>query len=109
MMYNYLKLADGTQIAISNPLDDGTIQVTAERPIDGGFDSATCFLPFCEWHDPQGFSAAELDRLSELIASNVPSAETLQVVEDATANRNFCGSFRGVDELTAVLEEDSQL
>lgn len=72
MMYNYLKLADDTQIAVSNPLEDSTIQVTAERPVDGGFDAATCFLPLCEWRDSQGFSSAELEQLSRLIKNNAP-------------------------------------
>lgn len=45
MMYNYIKLADDTQIAHSNILEDQTVQVSIERPVDGGFCSATCFLP----------------------------------------------------------------
>lgn len=72
MMYTYLKLADDTQIAVSNLLEDNTIQVTAERPVDGGFDEATCFLPLCEWRNSQGFSPAELEQLSKLIKNNAP-------------------------------------
>ena len=72
MMYNYLKLADDTQIAVSDMLEDSTIQVSAERPADGGFDSATCFLPLCEWRDAAGFSASELDQLATLIKNNAP-------------------------------------
>lgn len=72
MMYNYLKLADDTQIAVSNMLEDSTIRVSAERPVDGGFDSATCFLPLCEWHSSEGFSAHELEQLATLIRNNAP-------------------------------------
>lgn len=70
MMYNYLKLADDTQIAVSNMLEDNTIQVSAERPVDGGFDSATCFLPLCEWRDSNGFSSSELEQLATLVKNN---------------------------------------
>lgn len=72
MMYNYLKLADDTQIAVSDMLEDSTIQVAAERPVDGGFDHATCFLPRCEWRDAEGFSADELAQLAELVKNNAP-------------------------------------
>lgn len=72
MMYNYLKLADGTQIACSNILEDSTIRVSAERPVDGGFDSATCFLPLCIWKNSVGFSDAELEELATLIRNNAP-------------------------------------
>lgn len=72
MMYNYLKLADDTQIACSNILEDSTIQVSVERPVDGGFDYATCYLPPCEWNESEGFSATELDALATIIKNNAP-------------------------------------
>ena len=42
MMYSYLKLPDDTRIAYSNVLEDNTILVGVERPVDGGFDSGYC-------------------------------------------------------------------
>lgn len=72
MMYTYLRLADGTQIACSNILEDNTIKVSAERPVDGGFDSATCYLPLCKWTTAEGFSPADLDSLASLIKNNAP-------------------------------------
>lgn len=72
MMYNYLKLADDTQIAHSNILSDQTVQVSVERPIDGGFCSATCFLPQCRWQSVEGFTAAELSFLAEIVRDNAP-------------------------------------
>ena len=72
MMYNYIKLADDTQIAHSSILDDQTVQVSVERPIDGGFCSATCFLPQCRWHSVEGFTAADLGFLSEIVRDNAP-------------------------------------
>lgn len=72
MMYNYIKLADDTQIAHSGILADQTVQVSVERPVDGGFDSATCFLPRCQWQSVEGFTAAELASLTEIVKSNAP-------------------------------------
>ena len=72
MMYNYIKLADDTQIAHSNILDDQTVQVSVERPIDGGFCPATCFLPQCRWQSVEGFTAADLGFLSEIVRDNAP-------------------------------------
>lgn len=71
-MYNYLKLADDTQIAHSNILSDQTVQVSVERPIDGGFCSATCFLPQCRWQSVEVFTAAELSFLAEIVRDNAP-------------------------------------
>lgn len=45
MFYNYVELNDGTQIAYSNFLEDGTVQIGIERPTEDGFDSARCLLP----------------------------------------------------------------
>lgn len=45
MFYNYVEFRDGTQIAYSNVLDDGCVEVSIERLIEMGFDSARC-LPF---------------------------------------------------------------
>lgn len=72
MMYNYIKLADDTQIAHSGILDDQTVQVSVERPVDGGFDSATCFLPQCCWRRVEGFTSSDLDYLAEIVRSNAP-------------------------------------
>ncbi|WP_165172895.1 hypothetical protein [Adlercreutzia sp. ZJ242] len=72
MMYNYIKLADDTQIAHSGILADQTVQISVERPVDGGFDSATCFLPHCQWRSAEGFTAAELASLTEIVKNNAP-------------------------------------
>ena len=45
MFYNYAELEDGTQLAFSNVLDGGEVQVSIERPVELGFDSAMCTLP----------------------------------------------------------------
>lgn len=66
MMYSYLKLPDDTRIAYSNILEDNTILVGVERPVDGGFDSGYCRLPAYTWIDVEGFSQKELTELTEL-------------------------------------------
>lgn len=72
MMYNYIKLADDTQIAHSNILEDQTVQVSIERPVDGGFCSATFFLPQCRWQSVEGFNASELEYFTEIVRNNAP-------------------------------------
>lgn len=72
MMYNYVKLDDETQIAFSGILEDNTIQVSAERPVDGGFLSASCFLPLCNWVKNDGFSREDLSFLSSFVKDNAP-------------------------------------
>lgn len=72
MMYDYITLSDDTCIAHSNILEDQTVQVSVERPVDGGFDSATCFLPLAVWQQSEGFSTSELDYLADLIKNNAP-------------------------------------
>lgn len=70
MFYNYVELSDGTQIAYSNVLEDGTVEVAVERPVELGFDSALCILPSFEWKNIEGFSAEELDTLNLFVHNN---------------------------------------
>lgn len=72
MMYNYIKLADETQIAYSNIQSDNTVHVAVERPIDGGFDAAQCLLPSYQWSDVEGFSPQEIAELTDLLRNNAP-------------------------------------
>lgn len=71
-MYNYLQLADETQIAYSNILDDNTIQVSIERPVENGFDAATCLLPSYTWRDIEGFSDGDIEFFTDFIRNNAP-------------------------------------
>lgn len=72
MMYNYVKLSDETQFAYSNVRDDNTVKVVVERPVDMGFDSATCILPSFEWLETSGFSAEEMSDLNNFMQHNAP-------------------------------------
>lgn len=72
MMYSHLKPPDNTRIAYSNVLEDNTILVGVERPVDGGFDAGYCRLPAYTWTDVEGISQKELTELTELIERNSP-------------------------------------
>ena len=70
MFYNYAELEDRTQLAFSNVLDDGEVQVSIERPVDLGFDSAMCTLPSFEWTAIEGFDESDMTRLDSFIHNN---------------------------------------
>ena len=72
MFYNYVELEDGTQVAYSNVLDDGIVEVSIERPIELSFDSARCMLPAFEWSDITGFDDKDLAYLDSFIHNNAP-------------------------------------
>ena len=72
MFWDYIQLPDETQVAYSDPRDDGTVEVRVERPADMDFDSARCTLPSFVWSDVKGFSEEEMDSLDHLVRSNAP-------------------------------------
>ena len=72
MLWSYVQLDDGTQFAYSETREDGTVRVAVERPVDFGFDHAECFLPAVKWFNVEGFTADDLDFLTEFVRSNAP-------------------------------------
>ena len=70
MMYKYMTLADETGIAHSEMKSDGTVKVYFEKPIEGGFQHASCFLPSYKWEDIEGFSDEEKDYLEDILRDN---------------------------------------
>lgn len=72
MFYTYVELEDGTQLAYSDVLDDGTVELSIERPIELGFDSARCLLPSFEWSEVEGFSADDMAYLDSFVHNNAP-------------------------------------
>ena len=70
MFYNYAELEDGTQVAFSNVLDSGEVQVSIERPVELGFDSAMCMLPAFEWTAVEGFDESDMIRLDSFVHNN---------------------------------------
>lgn len=72
MLWSYVQLDDGTQFAYSEKRENGTVRVAVERPVDFGFDHAECFLPAIKWFNVEGFTADDLNFLTEFIRSNAP-------------------------------------
>lgn len=69
MMYPFLQLDDQTEIVHSDMLSDGSVKVYIEKPVDGGFHSATCFLPKYEWKYIDGFTDADIERYQKIVES----------------------------------------
>ena len=72
MLYPYMTLPDETEIVhseIINKENKEQVKVYIERPIDGGFANATCWLPDYKWEDIKGFSQKDIDYFSDIIHS----------------------------------------
>ena len=69
MMYPFMQLEDNTEIVHSELLENERVKVYIEKPVDGGFHSAVCFLPEYEWSEVSGFSKNEIIRYQEIIES----------------------------------------
>lgn len=72
MYYDYAELEDGTQVAHSGVLADGIVEVSVERPVDLGFDSARCSLPSFEWSDIEGFTERDMAKVDSFVHNNAP-------------------------------------
>lgn len=70
MMYGYMTLSDETGIAHSEMKPDGTVKVYFEKPVEGGFHCATCYLPAYRWENISGFSEADMKRLDKILHDN---------------------------------------
>jgi len=67
-----MTLDDETEIVHSESyMENGKehVRVEVEKPVEGGFQSATCILPEYQWKDVQGFSDVDIQKLQDLIAS----------------------------------------
>lgn len=72
MLYNFMELPDKTIISHSEILDRNgkeQVKVYIEKPIYGGFATATCWLPDYEWLDVSGFTDEENAHLKDIIES----------------------------------------
>ena len=63
MMYPFMTLNDGTVDGSEN------VKVYFERPVNGGFDSAECYLPSYEWKNIVGYSDKEIQYFQEFLES----------------------------------------
>lgn len=69
MMYPFIQLEDNSEIVHSELLQNGKVKVYIEKPVDGGFHSATCYLPLYEWREIEGFSEQDISRYQDILES----------------------------------------
>lgn len=72
MLYNFMELPDKTIISHSELIKkDGKEQVKVyiEKPIYGGFATATCYLPEYKWSEVSGFTEKEMEHLKDIVES----------------------------------------
>ncbi|MCD8129736.1 MAG: hypothetical protein LUE16_00410 [Lachnospiraceae bacterium] len=70
MMYPFMTLNDGTEIAHSHMLKDGSVKVYIEKPDEEYcFRHATCGLPQYKWEDIYQFDDEDIKRFQEIIQS----------------------------------------
>ena len=71
-MYPFVELNDGTEIVHSDAMmKDGKelVKVYIEKPVEGGFHSAECWLPEYKWTLKQGFSDEEMAYFQNFLES----------------------------------------
>lgn len=72
MMYPFMTLEDDTEIVHSEILEDSgkeTVKVYIEKPVEGVFFSAECYLPEYQWKNIDGFSEEEIKKFQEFLES----------------------------------------
>ena len=67
MIYPFIQLADKTEIVHSEMKKDGRVMVCIEKPIEGGFKSAVCWLPDYTWEDIDGYTEDDIKLLQSKI------------------------------------------
>ena len=68
-MYPFMQLEDNTEIVHSEVLDNDRVKVYIEKPIEGGFQSAVCYLPDYQWQEIEGFGEDDIAGFREIIES----------------------------------------
>lgn len=72
MLYPFMTLNDGTEIVHSETIETAgkeKVEVRIEKPVYGGFHSATCCLPEYKWENIDGFSPEDIQYFQELLES----------------------------------------
>ena len=70
MMYGYMTLPDNTGVAHSEMKEDGSVKVYFEKPVEGGFQNATCWLHSYRWENIEGFTDDEVQSLERFLKNN---------------------------------------
>jgi acylphosphatase len=66
MMYPYMTFHDGTEVTHSQMLEDGSVKVYIETPVEDGFKNLTCWLPKYQYEN-HGYDEKELTHWKEFI------------------------------------------
>ena len=69
MMYPFMQLEDNTEIVHSELLANEKVKVYIEKPIEGGFKSAICYLPEYKWDEITGFTDDEIKKYQKILES----------------------------------------
>lgn len=72
MLYPFMTLNDNTEIVHSETIETNgheQVKVVIEKPVVGGFHSATCWLPEYRWENIDGFSEEEIKYFQDYLAS----------------------------------------
>ena len=76
MRYPFMTLEDETEVVHSEILPDASgkehVRVNFERPVDGGFLEAECWLPEYRWTEVRGYKDAELLELDRFLHRVAP-------------------------------------
>lgn len=67
MMYPFMTLEDGTEIVHSERLENDEVKVYVEKPVEGGFFSAECYLPEYRWENVEGFGNEDIKKYTEFL------------------------------------------
>ncbi len=71
-MFEYLRLADDTQVSYSAVREDGTALACVEQPVDMGFNTAWFVMPSCKVIESEGFSSDEIAWYVDFLRNNAP-------------------------------------
>ena len=69
MMYPYMTFHDGTEVTHSQMLEDGSVKMYIETPVEDGFKNLTCWLPKYQYEN-HGYDENELKHWKEFIQNN---------------------------------------
>lgn len=69
MMYPYMSFHDDTEVNHSQMLEDRSVKVYIETPVEDGFKNLICWLPKYEYEN-RGYDANELKHWKEFIQNH---------------------------------------
>lgn len=70
MMYPFMQLDDNTEVVHSELRTNAAgeyVRVYFEKPVEGGFQSASCYLPQYRWEDIEGFTDEDIHHYQDFL------------------------------------------